>query len=74
MFNWEINKLVFLVVLFDHWYKLDYVSFCFIVHNDTMIKVLVDGIEAYLMCLYNCYRSQVDGFHNDLSAQGVICE
>ncbi|KAA0039559.1 zinc finger BED domain-containing protein RICESLEEPER 2-like [Cucumis melo var. makuwa] len=46
------------------------------VHDDVMVKVLVDEIEAYLMRLYNCYKSQVDGFafRNDLSGQDVVCE
>ena len=64
----KINKLEFLVVVLDPRYKLDYVAFCFkSVHDNAMVKVLVDRIEVYLMCLYNCYKSQVDGFHNDLS-------
>ena len=55
---------------------MDYVGFCFeSIHDDVMVKVLVDEIEAYLMWLYNCYKSQVDGstFHNDLNGQDV-CE
>ena len=73
----KINKLVFLVVLLDPQYKLDYVSFCFeSIHDDVMVKVLVGEIEAYLMSLYKCYKSQVDDFvfHNDLSGQDVVCE
>ena len=73
----KINKLVFLVVVLDPRYKLDYVGFCFeSIHDDVMVKVLVDEIEAYLMRLYNCYKSQVDGsaFRNDLSGQDIVCE
>uniref|UniRef100_A0A9I9EGA5 Uncharacterized protein n=1 Tax=Cucumis melo TaxID=3656 RepID=A0A9I9EGA5_CUCME len=46
------------------------------IHDDVMVKVLVDEIEAYLMHLYNCYKSQVDdfAFHNDLSDQDVVYE
>ena len=65
-------------MVLDPRYKLDYVGFFFeSIHDNRIIKVLVDGIiEDYLMCLYNCYKSQVDGFafNNDLSDQGVVCE
>ncbi|KAL4016504.1 hypothetical protein IC575_024156 [Cucumis melo] len=54
----KINKLVFLAVVLDPRYKLDYVGFCIeSVHDDAMVKVLVDEIEAYLMRLYNYYKS-----------------
>ncbi|KAL0552077.1 hypothetical protein IC582_011172 [Cucumis melo] len=74
---YKINKLVFLAVVLDPRYKLDYVGFCFgSIHDDATVKVLVDGIQAYLMRLYNCYKSQIDGFafRNDLSGQVVVCE
>ncbi|KAL4013587.1 hypothetical protein IC575_025759 [Cucumis melo] len=46
----KINKLVFLAVVLDPRYKLDYVGFCFgSIHDDATVKVLVDGIQAYLM-------------------------
>ena len=46
----KINKLVFLVVMLNPRYKLDYVGFCFeSINDDVMVKVLVDEIEAYLM-------------------------
>ena len=49
----KINKLVFLAVVLDPRYKLDYVGFCFeSIHDDVMVKVLVDEIEAYLMRFY----------------------
>ncbi|KAA0065439.1 zinc finger BED domain-containing protein RICESLEEPER 2-like [Cucumis melo var. makuwa] len=73
----KINKLVFLAVVLDPRYKLDYVGFCFgSIHDDATVKVLVDGIQAYLMRLYNCYKSQNGdfAFRNDLSGQAVVCE
>ncbi|KAA0058814.1 zinc finger BED domain-containing protein RICESLEEPER 3-like [Cucumis melo var. makuwa] len=73
----KINKLVFLAVVLNPRYELDYVGFCFgSIHDDATVKVLVDGIQAYLMRLYNCYKTQIDGFafRNDLSGQAVVCE
>jgi len=72
----KINKIVFLAVVPDPRYKLDYLGFCFeSVYDDVMAKALVDGIEAYLMRLYNFYKSQVDGFDGgDLSAQSCVYE
>jgi len=59
----KINKIVFLAVVPDPRYKLDYLGFCFeSVYDDVMAKALVDGIEAYLMRLSKFYKSQVDGF------------
>ena len=51
------NKLIFIAVVLDPRYKLDYISFCFFnIYENAMAKVMVDGIKNYLICLYDYYK------------------
>ena len=53
----RINKLIFIAVVLDPRYKLDYISFCFSnIYEDAMAKVMVDGIKNYLIRLYDYYK------------------
>jgi len=53
----RINKLIFIAVVPDPRYKLDYISFCFSnIYEDAMAKLMVDGIKNYLIRLYDYYR------------------
>ena len=50
----RINKLIFIAVVFDPHYKLDYISFCFSnISEDAMAQVTVDSIKNYLNRLYD---------------------
>ena len=53
----RINKLIFITVVLDPRYKLDYISFCFSnIYEDAMAKVMVDDINNYLIRLYDYYK------------------
>ena len=53
----RINKLIFIAVVLDPLYKLDYISFCFSnIYEDAMAKVMVDGIKNYFIRLYAYYK------------------
>ena len=53
----RINKLIFIAVVLDPRYKLDYISFCFSnIYKDAIAKVMVEGIKNYLIRLYGYYK------------------
>ena len=53
----RINKLIFIAVVLDPRYKLDYISFCFSnIYEDAMAKVMVDDIKNYLIGFYDYYK------------------
>ena len=53
----RINKLIFIAVVLDPRYEMDYMSFCFSnIYEDAMAKVMVDDIKNYLIRLYDYYK------------------
>ena len=61
----RINKLIFIAVVLDSRYKLDYISFCFSNIYDTMVILMVDGIKNYLtrLCDYFKFYDNAQGHH-----------
>lgn len=54
----KMNKVLFLAIVLDPRYKLDYVSFCFIsIYGDEGARIMTDEVKVSLIKLYEFYKT-----------------
>ena len=53
----KMNKLMFLAIMIDSWYKLKYLTFCLSnVYKADVVKDMVENVEIHLYRLYDFYK------------------